>query len=111
TGLSHNLQQNSPFTYAGPLDPDLVSVLVSYPELLLDWELTDKRLRPHSGVALRGNVQVAGLGGQARDVKLVPDARGYIPLARHVTLALRSSVGLLFPANYGETVEPNALTR
>ncbi len=33
-GLSHTVQQNSPFAYSGPLDPDLVPVLVSYPELV-----------------------------------------------------------------------------
>ncbi|HTQ05784.1 MAG TPA: POTRA domain-containing protein [Polyangiaceae bacterium] len=109
--LNENIQQNSPFTYAGELDPDLTSVLVSYPELLLDLELTDKRLEPHEGVALRADVEVAGLGGQARDVKFTPDARGYIPLGKKVTLALRGSIGVLLPANYGETIEPNSLTR
>jgi outer membrane protein insertion porin family/translocation and assembly module TamA len=111
TSLSQNVQNNSPFTYAGPLDPDLVSVLASYPDLLLDLQFTDKRLNPHRGVALRADFQVAGLGGDARDVKIVPDVRGYIPVGHRVTLALRASVGLLFPANYGETVEPNAMTR
>lgn len=109
--LSENLQQNSPFTYAGELDPDLSPVLVSYPELQLDLELTDKRVRPHEGVALRTDFEVAGLGGEARDVKFTPDARGYIPLGKKVTLAVRGSIGLLFPQNYGETIEPNSLTR
>ncbi len=111
TGLSHNLQQSSPFAYAGALDPDLVTVLVSYPELVLGLEVTDKKLSPHEGFALRGNLQVAGVGGDARDLKTVPDARVYIPLGRKLTLATRASVGLLFPQNYGSTVEPNAMTR
>lgn len=109
--LTENIQQNTPFTYAGELDPDLVPVLVSYPELQLGLQLTDKRLEPHEGIALRADIDAAGLGGQARDVKLTPDVRGYIPISRRVTLAIRASVGLLFPANYGETIEPNALTR
>jgi outer membrane protein insertion porin family/translocation and assembly module TamA len=109
--LSHNMQQSSPFAYAGALDPDLVPVLVSYPELVLGLELTDNRLRPHEGFALRANLQVAGVGGDARDLKTVPDARAYIPLGRKLTLATRASMGLLFPANYGSTVEPDALTR
>lgn len=108
--LSHNLQQNTPFTYVGARDPDLVPVLVSYPELFLDLELTDDRVKPHEGLSLRGDVQVAGVFGDARDLKLVPDARVYVPLARRFTLALRGSVGLLFPANYGSTVVPNAQT-
>ncbi|HEV8551116.1 MAG TPA: BamA/TamA family outer membrane protein [Polyangiaceae bacterium] len=109
--LSHTVQWNSPFTYLGPLDPDLVPVLVSYPELFLDLELTDKRVRPHKGVSLRGTVQVAGVGGDARDVKLNPDVRGYIPLGKKLTLATRANIGFLFPANYGSTVEPNAFTK
>ncbi len=109
--LSQNVQNNSPFTYAGPLDPDLVSVLASYPDLLLNAQFTDNRLNPHRGVALSADLQVAGVGGDARDFKIVPDARGYIPLGHKLTLAVRASVGLLFPANYGQTVEPNAMTR
>jgi outer membrane protein assembly factor BamA len=108
--LSHNVQQSSPFTYVGPRDPDLIPVVVSYPELFLDLELTDRKLQPREGVSLRGDVQVAGVFGDARDVKLVPDARVYVPILRRLTLAARGSIGLLFPDNYGETVEPNALT-
>jgi outer membrane protein assembly factor BamA len=109
-GVSHTVQQNTPFTYVGALDPDLVSILVSYPELTFDLELTDQRLRPHEGLAVRGNAQVAGVGGDARDAKLGTDVRGYIPLGRKLTLATRANVGLLFPANYGDTVEPVAMT-
>jgi outer membrane protein insertion porin family/translocation and assembly module TamA len=43
-------------------------------------------------------------------VKIVPDVRGFIPLGRKLTLALRGSVGFLFPSNYGSTVEPDAYT-
>jgi outer membrane protein insertion porin family/translocation and assembly module TamA len=41
-------------------------------------------------------------------VRVQPDARGYVPLGRRLTLALRATTGLLFPRNYGETVLPNA---
>jgi len=109
-GISHTLQQNTPFTYVGALDPDLVPILVSYPELTADLEVTDQRLRPHEGLGVRGNVQVAGVGGDARDVKTGTDVRGYIPLGRKLTLAMRANVGLLFPGNYGDTVEPVAMT-
>jgi outer membrane protein assembly factor BamA len=108
--LSHNLQQSSPFTYVGAKDPDLVPVVVSYPELFFDLALTDDKVQPREGVGLRGNVQVAGVFGDARDLKLVPDARVYVPFGRKLTLAGRGSVGLLFPQNYGSTVEPNART-
>lgn len=110
TSLAHTVQQNTPFTYVGALDPDLVPVLVSYPELALALELTDKPVKPHEGISLRNSLQAAGVGGDARDVKVATDFRTYVPLGRKLTLATRASVGLLFPFNYGETVEPVALT-
>jgi outer membrane protein insertion porin family/translocation and assembly module TamA len=108
--LSENVQRNSPFTYTGDLDPDLTPVLVSYPELVLNFAYLDQRLSPHSGIAVRNVLQVAGLGGDAKDLKLGPEARGFIPFGRKVTLGLRAAMGFLFPANYGDTVESNALT-
>jgi outer membrane protein insertion porin family/translocation and assembly module TamA len=108
--LAHTVQQNTPFTYVGLLDPDLVPVLVSYPELALALDLTDRPVKPHEGLSLRGSAQFAGVGGDARDVKVATDLRGYVPLGRKLTLAMRTSVGLLFPFNYGQTVEPVALT-
>ena len=110
TGLSHTVQQNTPFTYVGVLDPDLVPILASYPELTADLELTDQRLRPHEGIGVRSSVQVAGVGGDVRDAKVGADVRGYIPLGRKLTLATRANTSLLFPANYGDTVEPVAMT-
>jgi outer membrane protein assembly factor BamA len=108
--LTHNVQVNDPFTYLGQLDPDLDTVWVSYPELFLRLDARDDRLEPTKGAYASTTVQVAGLGGDARDVKLQPEARGYVPLGRRFTLAGRASVGFLFPDNYGETVAPNALT-
>jgi outer membrane protein insertion porin family/translocation and assembly module TamA len=107
---THNVQVNDPFTYAGPLDPDLGSVVVSYPELFLRLDARDDRIQPHEGVYASSTLQIAGAGGDARDIKLQPEARGYVPLRRDVTLALRASAGLLFPENYGDTVASNAFT-
>lgn len=109
-GLTHNVQVNDPFTYLGQLDPDLHTVWVSYPELFLRLDARDDRLEPTKGAYASSTFQVAGLGGDARDVKLQPEARGYVPLGHRFTLAGRASVGFLFPSNYGETVAPNALT-
>jgi outer membrane protein insertion porin family/translocation and assembly module TamA len=108
--LSHNLQINNPFAYVGTLDPDLGTVLVSYPELFTTLDLRDDRVSPHKGVYVSMNTQVAGVGGDARDVKLQPEARAYIPLTKRVTLAARATVGFLFPSNYGGTVLRNART-
>lgn len=108
--LSHNIQLNDPFTYLGTLDPNLGSVLVSYPELFVRMDLRDSALRPTKGAYLSTVLQVAGVGGDARDVKVQPEARAYVPLGEAVTLAFRASVGFLFAFNYGETVASNALT-
>lgn len=108
SALTHNIQINSPFTYVGALDADLGTVLVSYPELFSTFDFRNDPIQPQNGFYASNNLQVAGLGGDARDVKIQPEARGYIPLTRRVTLAARATVGLLFPENYGDTVEVNA---
>jgi len=108
--LSHNVQVNSPFTYLGTRDPDLGTVVISYPELYLTLDLRNDRVSPHKGVFVSVDAQFAGLGGSARDVKLQPDARVYVPIARRLTLAGRGSIGMLFPQNYGQTVADNAST-
>jgi outer membrane protein insertion porin family/translocation and assembly module TamA len=108
--LSHNLQINDPFAYVGELDPALGRVLISYPALFGSFDLRDSPIHPHRGLYLANELEVAGVGGDAQDVKLQPELRGYVPLTRRTTLAARGSVGLLFAMNYGDTVEPNALT-
>lgn len=110
SALTQNIQVNSPFTYIGTLDPDLGTVWVSYPELLSTLDLRDDAISPRSGVFVSNNLQVAGLGGDARDIKEQPEVRFYIPLLRRITLALRGTIGLLFAQNYGDTVEVNART-
>jgi len=108
--LSQNVQLTNPFTYVGPLDPDLNIAVVSYPELLLRLDARNDRLQPSKGVYLQNSLQVAGLGGDARDLKVQPEARGYVPLGHGLTVALRGTVGFLFAGNYGSTVAPNAFT-
>lgn len=107
--LTHNLQLTSPFAYLGVKDPAWNTVLISYPELQLNLALTDRVLNPREGVSVLTNLQAAGLGGDARDVKVEPEIRGYVPVSRRVTLAARANVGFLFPSNYGKTVETDAL--
>jgi outer membrane protein insertion porin family/translocation and assembly module TamA len=106
--VSHNVQVNSPFTYLGQLDPDLGTVTASYPKLFANLDLRNDRVTPHKGLYLSMDAQFAGVGGDARDVKLQPEARFYVPVTRRITLAARSTIGLLFPQNYGKTVAENA---
>jgi outer membrane protein assembly factor BamA len=107
--LSQNVQASDPFTYVGARDPNLNTVLVSYPELLLRLDARNDRLEPTSGVYASTSLQLAGLGGDARDLKVQPELRGYVPLGR-LTLAARGTFGFLFAQNYGDTVATNALT-
>ncbi len=108
--LSQNVQLNVPFVYRGDKDPDLGPVAVSYPALYTTLDLRNDALHPHSGVFLSNDIEAAGLGGDARDVKLQPEVRAYVPVSKRVTIAARGSIGLLFAQNYGKTVESNALT-
>lgn len=105
--LSHNLQIAYPFSYLGPRDPTLGTLVISYPELFTQLDLRDDTVYPRRGFWLGNTFQVAGgpFGGQADDLKIYPDARGYIPLSRRVVLAMRLGVGLLFPRSYGQNIQ------
>jgi outer membrane protein assembly factor BamA len=108
--VTQNVQLNVPFVYKGDKDPDLSHVVVSYPALYTTLDLRNNAIHPHKGIFLANELEVAGFGGDARDLKLQPEARAYLPLSKRVTLAARGTIGLLFAQNYGQTVESNALT-
>ena len=108
--LSQNLQVNDPFSYYLALDADLGRVVVSYPAFLGSFDLRDDRIHPNRGWFIQNELQVAGVGGDAQDVKVQPEVRAYLPLSKRTTLAARGTIGLLFAGNYGDTVESNALT-
>jgi outer membrane protein insertion porin family/translocation and assembly module TamA len=103
--LGYNIQVEKPFWYKGPSDNQLNTLVLSYPELITIFQFVNDRVRPRKGVSLGNTLQVAGLGGVARDVRVQPDVRGYIPLGKRVTLASRAAIGLLFPSNYGDSVK------
>ncbi len=109
--LLHNLNVENPFTYKGDLDPALRTLVVSAPELIVNLDLRNDRIHPRKGIYVGTDFQVAGgpFGGHASDVKLQPEARGYVPLGRRFTLATRVATGFLFPRNYGDIIE-NHLT-
>jgi len=105
--ISYNFQVEAPFTYVGELDSALRTLVISYPQLVTNLDLRDDRIRPHSGLYLGNDLQVAGgpFGGHPTDVKVQPEIRGYVPVTRKITLAMRTSVGFLFPLNYGDIME------
>jgi outer membrane protein insertion porin family/translocation and assembly module TamA len=103
----HNVQVEDPFSYKGPLDADLRTLVISYPELSTRLSLVDNAVRPRKGMVLSNNLQVAGgpFGGDATDVKVQPEIRAYVPLGRRFTFASRATVGLLYPTGYGQVVQ------
>ncbi len=105
--LSYDVQVEDPFGYKDPVDPDLSTLIVTYPELVTRLDFRDDHDHPHAGVYVANDLQIAGgfLGGEARDVKIQPEVRTYVPIAKKVTFATRASIGMLFPFNYGHVIE------
>lgn len=105
--LSYNTQIEVPFSYKGPLDPDLSTLVILYPDLLAQLDFRDDRNHPHKGIFLGNDLQLAGgiFGGTAHDIKVQPEVRTYLPIGKRVTFATHATVGLMFPMNYGNVVE------
>ncbi len=99
---SYNLQLNFPFAYKGELDPALQNIAISYVEALARFDLRDNAVHPRKGLYFGADVQYAGLGGDARDLRVQPEMRVYAPVTRSLTFAARALVGFLFPSNYGD---------
>jgi outer membrane protein insertion porin family/translocation and assembly module TamA len=105
--LGQNLQGEIPFAYTTPLGQPPPDILLSYPQLVTTLDLRDDPVRPHAGFYASNDIQIAGgpFGGTATDVRVQPEVRGYLPIARGVTFAARASVGFLFASNYGSYVQ------
>ncbi len=101
---SYDLQFDSPFAYMGTKDQDLTPITASYVEIVAQLDYRNDKTKPHKGVLIQNDLQIAGLGGSAQDIRVQPEIRGYIPLGKRVTVALRGTTGLLFAGNYGTTL-------
>ncbi len=102
--IAYNVQGEVPFAYLSqPLDPNLQSVVLLFPQLITTLDYRDSAVHPHAGFLLSDDFQVGGFPGSSlpSDLRVQPEARGYIPLARDVTFALRGMLGFLFDTNYG----------
>ena len=106
--VTYNYQRNTPFTYVGPLDSALTGVTIAYIDLLTQLDLRNDKMSPHKGFLLANDLQLAGGLGDAQDIRVQPELRVYVPMTKHTTIALRSSIGFLFPFNYGSTLLDNA---
>jgi len=105
-----NAQGEFPFAYTSlPLEHSTPNIILVYPQLVTTLDYRDDPIHTHSGFYLSNDLTVAR-GGSAADVRVQPEARGYVPLARGVTLATRGSLGFLFASNYGDYVH-NALLK
>lgn len=100
--FSLNGQVDVPFTYKGELDESLQLLTITYPELEVTLDLRDDPVQPRLGAYISASVQ-AGVLGDAQDVRVRPEVRGYVPLHRRVVLAARTTAGMLFPFSYGDT--------
>jgi len=105
--IGHNVQGEIPFAYTTPIQQPLPDVLLSYPQLITTFDFRDDPVHPHAGFYASNDLQVAGgpFGGSATDVRILPEVRGYVPVARGITFAARGAVGFLFASNYGNYVQ------
>ncbi len=103
--ISQNVQGEIPFAYTSRIEEPLPDILLFYPQLVTTFDLRDDPVHPHAGFYASSDLQVADVDGAATDFRIQPEVRGYIPIARGVTLAARASVGFLFATHYGAYVE------
>ncbi len=100
--LGYTVQLEDPFVYVGALNSALGVLVLGYPQLITNLDFRDSAVKPHSGVYLGNSLQFAGgiFGGNARDLRVQPEVRTYLPLGRRVTFATRASLGFLFDPSY-----------
>ena len=106
---TYNFQHDQPFAYIPPRDPNLGPINLSYVDLVARLDYRNSNVHPHSGFELINDFQVAGLGGNAQDIRDQPEARGYVPVAQKLTWALRAMTGFLVPFNSYATIDDPAL--
>jgi outer membrane protein insertion porin family/translocation and assembly module TamA len=109
---SFNVLREDPFSYNLPELPEgLTPLTIRYVGLFLDLDLRRNRrgdydpIEVDHGLYAAVDVQVAGLGGDADDVRLRPEVRGYVPFTRRLVLATRLGTGLLFTRSYGGSLD------
>ncbi len=104
--LGHAVQFARPFGYRGTIDERLTDIIVSYPELTLRYDGRDDVMRTRRGFYAATTLQAAGVGGDARDLRVQPEARLFTPIGRgrRFVVASRAAAGFLSPFNYAKDV-------
>ncbi len=100
--LGYTIQLEDPFVYVGALNSALSTLVLGYPQLVTNVDFRDNAVKPHYGAYFGNSVQFAGgvFGGNARDVRIQPEVRTYLPLGKRVTFATRASLGFLLDPGY-----------
>ncbi len=101
--FGYSVQYDWPFAYVGERTDAVVPIVLSYVELVNALDLRDDALHPHRGLYVALGTQAAGgpLFGDASDVRLQPEVRGYVPVGKRVTIAARLAFGFVFPFDWG----------
>jgi outer membrane protein insertion porin family/translocation and assembly module TamA len=95
---SYEFQARFPHMYLGEKPEGLDTILVFFPEIVLNLDLRDDPIDPRSGAYFELSAQAAGLlFGDATDVRLRPEARLYTKLSPKLALGWRGTLGFLFP--------------
>lgn len=113
-GLFYNIELNDPFSYNENDLPEgfgsvLIPSLQGIATLDLRRDAQDRRnaIEPNKGIFVKTDLQFAGrfLGGDADDIRITPEFRGYIPISKKVTIAFRWATGFVLLRNYEGTCE------
>ncbi len=104
----YGLQANFPFDYIGQV-PQVETLIVSYIAVQTFLDFRNDPIKPRRGIYVGNDLQLAGgpLQGDATDIRTQPEVRAYFALPKKITLALRGSVGFLFPRNYAQLSQIN----
>ncbi len=99
----YGVQLNYPIDYRGRTE--LLDLLISHADVAAFVDLRDDPVHTRKGLYFGLQLQNAGgpLGGDANDVRILPDFRAYVPLPKKLVFAFRTSVGLLYPYSFGSS--------
>jgi outer membrane protein insertion porin family/translocation and assembly module TamA len=109
TSLFYNFQTSFPFDYHGQAAEGLKDIMLSYLALAANLDFRNNAIHPHEGVFFGNELQVARNPFVSssdpttlltNDWRLQSEVRGFVPLTRRTTLALRAMVGFLSPSTY-----------
>lgn len=108
TAPQYAFQTNFPFDYVGRT-PGTETLIISYVDILAALDFRDDPNHTKKGFYIGNQLQFAGglFGGDAWDIRVQPEFRGYVKISKKLVFAARGSVGFLFPFNYGRRAEIN----